>query len=33
VVEVNEPPKREAGIIVNSVAELVEKLRDEAKVI
>ncbi|MFK8077375.1 MAG: electron transfer flavoprotein subunit beta/FixA family protein [Granulosicoccus sp.] len=33
VVEVNEPPKREAGVIVNSVAELVEKLRDEAKVI
>ncbi|MFK7852969.1 MAG: electron transfer flavoprotein subunit beta/FixA family protein [Granulosicoccus sp.] len=33
VVEVNEPPKREAGIIVNSVAELVEKLRNEAKVI
>ena len=33
VVEVNEPPKREAGIIVKSVAELVEKLRDEAKVI
>ncbi|MFK7861127.1 MAG: electron transfer flavoprotein subunit beta/FixA family protein [Granulosicoccus sp.] len=33
VIEVNEPPKREAGIIVNSVAELVEKLRNEAKVI
>ena len=33
VVEVNEPPKREAGIMVKSVAELVEKLRDEAKVI
>jgi len=33
VVEVNEPPKREAGVIVSSVAELVEKLRDEAKVI
>lgn len=33
VVEVNEPPKREAGIIVNSVAELVDKLRNEAKVI
>ena len=33
VVEVNEPPTREAGIIVNSVAELVEKLRNEAKVI
>lgn len=33
VVEVNEPPTREAGIIVNSVAELVDKLRNEAKVI
>ncbi len=33
VVEVNDPPKREAGIIVNSVAELVDKLRNEAKVI
>lgn len=33
VVEVNEPPKREAGVMVGSVAELVEKLRDEAKVI
>lgn len=33
VVEVNEPPKREAGIIVDSVAELVDKLRNEAKVI
>ena len=33
VVEVNEPPKREAGVIVKSVEELVEKLRNEAKVI
>ena len=33
VVEVNEPAKREAGVLVKSVAELVEKLRDEAKVI
>ncbi len=33
VVEVNEPPNREAGIIVSSVAELVEKLRNDAKVI
>ncbi|PID63988.1 MAG: electron transfer flavoprotein subunit beta [Gammaproteobacteria bacterium] len=33
VVEVNEPPEREAGIIVGSVAELVDKLRNEAKVI
>jgi len=33
VVEVNEPAQREAGIIVSSVAELVDKLRNEAKVI
>ena len=33
IVEVNEPPKREAGIMVKSVAELVDKLRNEAKVI
>jgi len=33
VVEVNEPPKRDAGVIVGSVAELVDKLRNEAKVI
>ncbi|MEE9319601.1 MAG: electron transfer flavoprotein subunit beta/FixA family protein [Granulosicoccus sp.] len=33
VIEVNEPPKREAGVIVKSVAELVDKLRNEAKVI
>jgi electron transfer flavoprotein beta subunit len=33
VVEVNDPPKRDAGVIVNSVAELVDKLRNEAKVI
>ena len=32
-VEVVEPPKREAGVMVKSVAELVEKLRDEAKVL
>jgi len=32
-VKVSEPPKREAGIMVSSVAELVGKLRDEAKVI
>ncbi|MEM7209638.1 MAG: electron transfer flavoprotein subunit beta/FixA family protein [Pseudomonadota bacterium] len=31
--KVEEPPARQAGVIVNSVAELVEKLRDEAKVI
>jgi len=33
VVKVTEPPKREAGVKVESVAELVDKLRNEAKVI
>ena len=33
VLEVVEPAKREAGIRVESVQELVEKLRSEAKVI
>jgi len=33
VVAVTEPPKREAGTIVENVAQLVEKLRNEAKVI
>lgn len=33
VVEVNEPEQRAAGVIVKSVAELVDKLRNEAKVI
>ncbi len=32
-VSVNEPPAREAGVIVGNVSELVEKLRNEAKVI
>ncbi|MDE0780178.1 MAG: electron transfer flavoprotein subunit beta/FixA family protein, partial [Alphaproteobacteria bacterium] len=31
--KVEEPPKREAGVIVQSVAELVDKLKNEAKVI
>lgn len=31
--KVVEPPKREAGVMVSSVAELVEKLQSEAKVI
>jgi electron transfer flavoprotein beta subunit len=31
--KVVEPPKREAGVMVGSVAELVEKLKNEAKVI
>lgn len=33
VISVNEPPARKAGVIVTDVAELVEKLRNEAKVI
>jgi len=33
VISVNEPPKREAGTIVEDVAQLVDKLRNEAKVI
>jgi electron transfer flavoprotein beta subunit len=33
VVKVNEPPKRQAGVKVGSVAELVAKLKNEAKVI
>ncbi|MGJ8522522.1 Electron transfer flavoprotein subunit beta [Carnimonas sp. R-84981] len=33
VVAVEPPPEREAGILVDSVAELVEKLKQEAKVI
>ncbi len=33
VVKVEEPPAREAGITVGSVSELVEKLKNEAKII
>ena len=33
VIKVDEPPKRQAGVKVGSVAELVAKLRNEAKVI
>jgi electron transfer flavoprotein beta subunit len=33
LLKVNEPPKREAGVIVADVAELLDKLRNEAKVI
>ena len=33
VLKVTEPPAREAGVIVESVAELVDKLKNEAKVI
>ena len=31
--KVTEPPAREAGVIVENVAELVDKLKNEAKVI
>ena len=31
--QVEEPPKREKGIMVKDVAELVQKLKNEAKVI
>ena len=33
IIKVEEPPKRKAGIMVNDVKELVEKLKYEAKVI
>ncbi|GAV61464.1 ETF domain-containing protein [Cephalotus follicularis] len=33
IVEVREPPKRKAGVIVSSVDELIDKLRNEAHVI
>ena len=33
VLKVEEPPKRKAGIKVANVAELVQKLKNEAKVI
>ncbi len=33
LVKVTEPPKREAGVMVSSVEELVDKLKNEAKVI
>ena len=32
-IKVEEPPKRKAGIKVGSVSELVQKLKNEAKVI
>ena len=32
-IKVEEPPKRKAGIKVSSIAELVQKLKNEAKVI
>ena len=33
MIKVSEPPKRQAGVKVGSVAELVAKLKTEAKVI
>ncbi|GAA0162968.1 hypothetical protein Leryth_006319 [Lithospermum erythrorhizon] len=33
IVEVNEPPKRKAGVILSSVDELIDKLKNEAHVI
>jgi len=33
VLKVSEPPKRQAGIIVATVQDLVDKLKNEAKVI
>jgi electron transfer flavoprotein beta subunit len=33
ILKVEEPPTREAGVKVNDVGELVEKLRNTAKVI
>ena len=33
VLEVNEPPARQAGVLVSDAAELVDKLKNEAKVI
>lgn len=33
VVEVTEPPKRKAGVMVSSVDELIDKLKNEAHVI
>ena len=33
IVQVTEPPKRKAGIMVSSVDELIDKLKNEANVI
>jgi electron transfer flavoprotein beta subunit len=33
VIEVNDPPERKAGIMVKDLEELVEKLKNEAKVL
>lgn len=33
VVQVTEPPKRKAGVMVSSVEELIDKLKNEARVL
>jgi electron transfer flavoprotein beta subunit len=33
VVQVDEPPKRKAGVILSSVHELLDKLKNEARVL
>jgi electron transfer flavoprotein beta subunit len=33
ILKIEEPPKRQSGVKVSSVAELVDKLKNEAKVI
>lgn len=33
VVQVTEPPKRKAGVIVSSVDELIHKLKNEARIL
>lgn len=33
VVQVTEPPKRKAGVIISSVDELIDKLKNEARVL
>jgi electron transfer flavoprotein beta subunit len=33
VIEVNEPPKRKAGVILSSVDELLDELKNEARVL
>jgi electron transfer flavoprotein beta subunit len=33
VVQVDEPPKRKAGVILSSVDELLDKLKNEARVL
>ena len=33
VIQVTEPPKRKSGVIISSVDELIDKLKNEARVI